>query len=194
MALTWSAYGNVQNAISEKAKQIGADVIVIAKKSVHSWFPFLNTVVSTRLAISSGVPVLTVKPGCLNQPIKTVVIPMDDEFPERKIAMVYAVRKKSWIRIRLIAFSGDGNFASVLPPSLLNTYRFLKSDMGNDVSCKVLTGTNRAKAILEYCKKVDADLLIVNPETETKLGWRNTHIADVLPAESKTQILAIGQT
>lgn len=181
--------GDIETVIALKAKEINADLVVIGKNSHHSWLPFLNTVVPSRLAKKTGIAILTVKPGSIDHPIRTVVIPVSDHFPEKKMAIVNSLRKKSWITIRLVTFTGR---ADSPPQSLLHAYRFLKNNLGNDVSCKVLHGSNKAKAILRYCEKVDADLLIVTPESETRVGWLNKHISDVLPVESKTQVLAIG--
>jgi hypothetical protein len=135
--------------------------------------------------------VLTVKPGAINHPIKTVVIPVSKEFPERKIRIIHALRRKLRMHICLVTFPDTRDDQETLPASLLNAYRFFKADPLNDVDFAVLKGNNKAKAILEYCNKVNADLLIVDPGSETRIGWLNRHISDVLPIQSKTQILAI---
>jgi len=44
---------------------------------------------------------------------------------------------------------------------------------------------------LSYAEKVQADLLLVYPEQETKVDIWNRHISDVLPPESKVQVLAL---
>ena len=189
---TWLSFADsVETAIIEKAVELAADIIIIGKNSHHSWLPFLNTVVSSRIAKKSDVTVLTVKPGAIDNSIRTVVIPVDDSFPASKLAVINSIQKKFRIHIKLVAFlTGEGN-SPVLPASMLNAYRVLKTSPGAAVSYDVLYGANRARAILKYCKKVKADLLIVNPESETKIGWMNKHISDVLPVQSKTQILAV---
>lgn len=189
--LGWIANGTIETVISEKAKEIGADLIVIGKNSHHSLLPFLNTVVSSRIAKKTGIAVLTAKPGSINFPIKTVVIPVSEEFSDKKMAMINALRKKAWIQIRLVSFVRESNMQHVLPQALLHAYRRLKNNLINEVTCKVLHGPNKALAILRYCEEVDADLLIVSPGSETRIGWLNKHISDVLPVRSKTQVLAI---
>jgi nucleotide-binding universal stress UspA family protein len=190
--ITWVSYENsVESAIINKAKAIQADLVVIGKNSHHSWLPFLNTVVPVRVAKKTGMAVLTVKPGAINHQIKTVVIPISNKIPERKIATIDALRKKFRIHICLVTFLDNGDDPEILPSSLLNAYRYLKTGSMSNVDFEVLKGNNRAKSILNYCKKVNADLLIVNPESETRIGWLNKHISDVLPVQSKTQILAV---
>lgn len=190
--VTWVSFdSSVEASIIDRAKKISADLIVLGKNSHHSWLPFLNTVVPGKVAKKTGIPVLTVKPGANNRQIKTVVIPIGKQFPERKIAIIHTLRKKFRIRICLVTHLHTEDDPQFLPASLLNAYRFFKTDASNNVDFEVLKGKNKARSILKYCEKVNADLLIVNPESETRIGWLNKHISDVLPVQSKTQILAI---
>ncbi|HET7898016.1 MAG TPA: hypothetical protein VFL47_10110, partial [Flavisolibacter sp.] len=59
------------------------------------------------------------------------------------------------------------------------------------VEYAVVHGSNKAKAILQYAEKTGADILLVQPEKETKIGWGDRHISDVLPRGSKMQVLAV---
>lgn len=181
--------GPIENLIIRKAIQVNADLIIIGKNSHHSWLPFLNTVFPARVAKKTGITVLTVKPGAKDHAIKTVVVPVGEKFPDSKVEVINVLRKKFPIHICLVTFfEGD---EKVIPLSLLNAYRRLKVIPSMNISYQVLTGRSKAKAILSYCEKVNADLLIVNADSETRVGWLNKHISDVLPVESKTQILAV---
>ncbi len=186
------AFGEaVEIAIAKKAFKLHADLIVIGKHSHHSVLPFLNTIVPSRLATASGVPVFTTKPGSLNNEIKTVVITVDKKFPGNKLAILEALRRKS-MNVRLVTFTNGDDDASYSKQTLLNAFRSLKSQSMVPVECEVLQGNNKAKALLKYCNKVGADVLIVNPEVETRVGiFGNLHISDLLPADSKTQVLAV---
>lgn len=192
---TWISVQNpLEEVIIEKSKKIGADLIVIGKNSHHSWLPFLNSVVPATIAKRSGIAVLTVKPGAINDGIRTVVVPVGDTFPYNKLAAINALKRRFRFQTRLVTFRSNQDGAVIVPGSLLNAYRILKNNPDSQVSYEVLYGSNRGKAILAYCARVNADLLIVNPETEMKIGWMNKQIPDVLPVHSKTQILAILQS
>ena len=85
----WVSFGDsIQESIIKKAMQLTADIIIIGKHSHHTLFPFLNTVIPNKLAIATGIPVLTAKPGSLHQEIKTIVIPLDRQFPRSKIELL----------------------------------------------------------------------------------------------------------
>lgn len=190
---TWVGFGEpVEDAIIKKASRLAADLIIIGKHSHHSSLPFLNTVVPSRLVAATGIPVLMAKPGSLHNEIKTVVIPIGACFPASKLEILEALGKNATLKIRLVVFLDDENDPAFSKQSLLNTFQTLKSKSTNPVSYEVLKGNNKARALLQYCGKVGADVLIVHPESETRVGiWVNSQITDLLPADSKTQVIAV---
>jgi hypothetical protein len=190
---TWVSFGEpLESAIIQKATRLGADLIVIGKRSHHTSMPFLNTVVPSRLAAASGIPVLLAKPGSLNRKIETVVIPVGTEFPTNKLEIMEALRKDEKQKIRLVVFWDDIRHAETAKQSLLQTFQVLKNRFCNPVSYEVLKGKNKAKALFTYCNQVGADLLIVHPDSETRIkNWTNSHISDLFPTNSKTQVMNV---
>jgi len=183
---------SVQKAIKTKAKEIGADLIVIGQTSTHYVLPFLKTVLPMRLASSTGIPVLTVKPGALHNRAKTVIVSVTDEISEMKMNALELLSKKTRLDIHLITFVNDKNVPPVIVASaMLKMYQGLKAKLRCPVKYAVLHGGNKAKSILHYAEKNNADILLVSPKKETQLRWLNGHIADVLPAHSKMQVLAV---
>jgi nucleotide-binding universal stress UspA family protein len=191
--IKWACFDDaVEKAIAEKAKRLHADMIIVGKYLHHNIFPFLNTVVPSRLASVSGIPVLTTKPGSMNKEIKTIVMPVGNHFPLKKIEALEALRKKSKLEVRLVTFSKDENNPSFSRKSLLNVFRAVKNHLATPVEFEVLYGNNKAMALLKYCHKVNADILIVYPESETRISsWINRHISDLIPADSQMQVLAV---
>ena len=193
-ACCWISHSaTIEKAIAEKAQEIGADLVVIAKNSQHSLLPFLNTVVPSRLAKQTGISVLTVKPGSLSAVLKTVVVPISPKYSEKKVSVINDLRRKYNLNIRLLLLVEKGDDPEKLQTSFVHTCRMLKNRSLDTISYEILHAGKKNWDILSYCRKVDADLLIVHPEAETKIGWFNKHISDELPVNSKTQVLAVGQ-
>ena len=190
---TWVAMKcAVQNVIEIKAKQMDADLIIICKKSQHSWLPFLNTVCPNKLVQNIGKPVLTVKPGSIHNKVKTVIIPVSEEIIDYKIEVISTICQKFRVNVHLVTFANsDTSPDEFFAAPLLQLYQWIKSNLHCPVEYNVLYGANRAKALLKYAEKVNADMLLVCPKMETKLSWLNTHISDVLPPASKMQVLAV---
>jgi nucleotide-binding universal stress UspA family protein len=184
--------GSIQTIIKEKAKEINADLIVIGQTSTHYWLPALKTVLPMRLAASTQIPVLTVKPGALHGKTKTVVVPVADDTLDIKIHALELLCKKTRLNIHLVTFATDKNILPEISASaLLKTYQQLKAKLHCPVEYAVVHGANKAKAILQYAERNNADILLVYPKKETQLSWWNQHIPDVLPADSKVQVLAV---
>lgn len=186
----WS--DSVQETIVKAAKEWVVDLIIVGQKSTHSWFPFLNTVMPVDLAERSGIAVLTVKPGALHCKIRTLVMPVIDDVSKQKVEAVIALSKKFKLKIHLVTFA-EGNRApsEFSKLALLKAFQWLKDTMHCTVEYSVLNGYNKAKAILDYSKKIDADILLVHTNSETKIGGFNRHISNVLPAASRMQVLTM---
>src|SRR5690606_26989179 len=190
---TWLGWDkNPERAIARKANLLKASLIIIGKHSRHTWFPIFNTVVPSRLAEITQIPVLTVKPGAMESSTKTVVVPVGTEIDARKIAIMEALCRKSRIHIHLVAFPESGSKSvDNQAGSFLNTFDWMKRNLNCPTKYAFIYGENKAKALLKYCRTVNADLLLVIPARETRIGWINKPISDVLPAESKTQVLSV---
>jgi nucleotide-binding universal stress UspA family protein len=186
---------SVHNAIRDKATEIGADLIVIGQTSTHNWLPVLKTVLPMRLATSTNIPVLTVKPGALHNKAKTIVVPIADEIQEIKVNALELLCKKHRFNVHLVTFVDRGNVLPEISASaVVKVYQSLKAKLRCPVEYSVIQGPNKAKALLRYAEKNNADILLVYPKKETQLRWWNQHIPDVLPADSKMQILAVQPT
>lgn len=190
---TWIRFGDsIQKLIEQMAKKLHADLIIIGKNSHHSWFPFLNTLLPDKLVHNTGTAVLTVKPGAVDNDIKTLLVPISTDATRDKMDAISAFCKKFRVKIHLVTFLNKGNMPSDFhASSLLQMYQWLQTSVNCPVEYAVLHGSNKAKAILDYAAKINADVLLVHPETETKIGWPNKHISDVLPAASKVQVLTV---
>lgn len=182
----------VQESIVRCAMAREADLIIIGKKGGTRLFPFLHTVVPARIAAASGVAVLTAKPGSLNNEIRTIVVCIGPHSSARKLAMLEALRRKSKMQVRLVSVEETDQDDTHSRQSLFNAFRLLKAYWPYPVAYEVLQGNNKARTLLRYCNKVGADMLIVNSGAETTVsGWTKQQISDLLPASSRTQVLAL---
>ncbi len=184
---------NVEKAIIEKARIIKADIIVIGKHSSHGWLAFVNTVFPNNIAKATGCPVLTCKPGSLDNKLRSIVVPVGPEVPARKLDVIIALKQKFRITIHLVTvISKKQNADNFSGYSILETYRSLKVIGQCTLEYAVLHGENLALSAFEYAKKINADMLLVEPESETKLSsFPTKHIVDELKPDSKLQILAV---
>lgn len=183
----------VERSIIEKAKEIKADIIVIGKHSHHKWLTFMNTVFPSNIAKATGYPVLTFKPGSIHTKLRSVVVPVGPEVPQKKVDLIVELKQKFRISIHLVTIIGKKQNANQFSGySLLETYRYLKDIVQCPLNHEVLHGDNVAQTAFEYAKNIKADMLLVEPESETKLSsFPSKHIIDELKPNSKLQILTV---
>jgi hypothetical protein len=184
---------NIEKAVIRKASQSNPDIVIVGKNSHHTTFPFLNTISPGRIAKETGFPVLMVKPGSLESKVKSIVMPVGLSVPKRKIELLVALRKKFRISIHLVTFlqknPGTNEYAAF---ALLDTYKSLQELAHCPLGHEVLRGDNIAKSTLKYAQQIKADMLLVDPEKETKLtSFSGKHISDVLLPDSRLQILTV---
>jgi hypothetical protein len=48
--------------------------------------------------------------------------------------------------------------------------------------------------LMLFAEKINADVLLLDTSSETKVGWMNRHISDILEPGSKVQVLALNRT
>jgi nucleotide-binding universal stress UspA family protein len=181
----------IQKEIERKARQLNANLVIIGKNSHHSWLPFLNTVVPSEIAKSTRIPVLTVKPGSLYSKLRTIIVPIASGRPEPKLEAISAICEKFRVKIYLVSFMNNHVPVDFYSSALLSIYRRIRAFSDCPVEYAVLNGKNKARAILDYANEMNADMLLVHPDLETKIGWPSKYISDVLPASSKVQVLAV---
>lgn len=188
----WIAHADSINAgIMHYAVNHGCNLVVIGKNRSNHWFRFTDTIVPRRVAAQTGIPVLTARPGALQTQVRTIVVPVTETLPLIKMAALSLLCARMHPTIHLVVFGTNATVSTQNAASLLQVYQWVRSHLHCPVAYALLDGSSRSRSLLRYAQKVDADLLLVYPEQETRVDIWNRHISDVLPAESKVQVLAL---
>jgi nucleotide-binding universal stress UspA family protein len=189
---TYVREGAVRTEIQNAAREIDPQLIIIGKSRYRKYFSLLKPICSNALAKSTGYPVLTVARKSINTKIRIIVVPVDSFIPIRKIELVIELAKKYRAAIHLVTIPNEIDFTESKRNSFLETYRILKSGLTSPIEHHILKGKNLPKAILEYAECIGADLVLVNPDSETKISnLTGKHINDVVTRSSKLKILSI---
>jgi nucleotide-binding universal stress UspA family protein len=189
---TYVVEGAVHINIQNVAKEIKPQLIIISKKNDQKCFTFYRSVCPNELAKSTGFPVLTIMKRTVYTKIKIIVVPVGSFIPKRKIELVVEFAKKYRARIHLVTLQNKTSMGEANKTSFLETYRILKTGLNNPIEHYILKGNNFPKAILEYAECIGADMIFVNPGTETQLSnLTGKHINDALTSTSKLKILSI---
>jgi nucleotide-binding universal stress UspA family protein len=189
---TYVGEGVVPTEIQRAASEIEPQLIIIGKDRYHQHCGWNKPICPNALAKSTGYPVLTVVRRSINKRIKIIVVPVGSFIPVRKIELVIELAKKYRAAIHLVTIPNEIELTETNGNSFLETYRILKSNLSSPIEHHILEGKNLAKAILEYAECIGADLILVNPDSETKISnLTGKHINDVLAMSSKMKILSV---
>jgi nucleotide-binding universal stress UspA family protein len=187
--LKWSA--SVHKGITDAAGFAKADLIIIGKRAPQKWPRITDAVNPSKIAAKSGVPVLTVRPGSMHQPIKTIVVPVSESLPEAKMKTLTLLCSRLRPMVHLVAFGRQAAITKAATNTLLHLYEWVQNTLQCPVEFTLLEGKPQAKQLMRYAAQINADVLLVHPEKETRLDFWNRQIQDILPAHSKVQVLAV---
>jgi hypothetical protein len=139
----------------------------------------------------TGVPVFTVKPGSFHHKNKIVIVPVTGPESMYKFETLSFISRKFRLKVYLVAFNAHNTLPEANTSALLGMYKKIRQTLFCSVDYVSLEGYNKAKTVLNYAYKVNADILLLSPETETRISWTNNQISDMISPASKLQVLAV---
>jgi nucleotide-binding universal stress UspA family protein len=185
-----------ETAISENllryASQHEIDLVIATNQKHRSKFSFINKDIGAELARKANIAVLTVTKGCLNHPIKSIVLPVTSFVPERKIDMALTFAKRFNAHIHLVTMldSNDVN-TKIRIDAFYLTYKIL-AEMGHSPQYKILHGSDSDTSLVRYANQVKADMILVNPEKKKILtGFFQGKITDMIQPFSALHVLTL---
>jgi nucleotide-binding universal stress UspA family protein len=168
------------------------DLMIDTNKRSSAAFDLFRTDIAEDLARKANLAVLTVTRGCLNHPIKSIVLPVTDFVPERKIDMALSFAKKFNAHIHLVTLLNNNDVdTKIRIDAFYLTYKIL-TEFGQSPQYKILHGADSGQVLLRYANQVKADMILVNPEKKKLLPvFFKGKITDMLPPLSALHILTL---
>jgi len=185
---------SIRKTIIECAAMIKPDLIIIGKQnSRRRWWAFTSAISPDVVAQKSNCPVLTAKPGSIDCRTKVIVLPIRNFLPERKLEWAVLLAKKYKAQVHLLAIQQHEQKDGSLSQVFLKAYHHLREKLHHPIEYSASTRHSPAMAALNYAELIMADMILVNPETESGIsgfiGAR--HISDMLNRDSKIQVLDV---
>jgi nucleotide-binding universal stress UspA family protein len=186
--------GSVQRTIIECAGMLSPDLIIIGKQHNRRRWSFSRRISPDVVAKKSNCPVLTAKPGSVDSRTKVIVIPIRDFLPERKLEWAVLLAQKYRAQVHLLAIREHaGEREGLLSQVFLKAYHHLREKLHHPIEYSATNRHSPARAALSYAELIMADMILVNPDTESGIssltGFR--HISDLLDRDSKIQVLDV---
>ena len=182
---------STQRMIIECSKILAPDLIVIGKQNNCRQWRLFQTISPATVARKTNCPVLTAKPGSIDSRTRLIVIPIRNFLPERKLEWGILLARKYKAQIHLLAIQEKQHDG--MPQVFLKAYHHLRESLHHPIEFSTVMQQNPARAALDYAELIMADLILVNPATESDVtGFTGTrHISDLLGRDSKIQVLDV---
>ena len=185
--------GKMQHKIEETAELFGPDLIIIYKRGNKSLFNFFNPVSPERVAQKTDCPVLTIKDGSELNKIRNIVLPVTQRVPARKLEIAIKLARVFNAQIHLISFPDCSDEGKKSDYAFIESFKKIRENASLIIRHGPVYGNDIARAVLKYAESVQADLILVNPVTESNINFiiGRIHISDLISERSPIQVLDI---
>jgi nucleotide-binding universal stress UspA family protein len=185
--------GNKQKELVKYIQQYEMDLVVTGLAKFNLIQRIVSSISISRLAKKANVPVLAVRAGGLVCHFKKIVLPVSGEIPMRQIRLAALLGRafKSTVYFVSLRKHADNKNENIIDKTL----EIVQSISTIPVQCFLLEGQNLAKSTLEFSKKINADLIMVNPVKDFRLpGLWNRITNKLLSYGSKIPVVTVSST
>ncbi len=166
------------------------DLMIICRKKRVGFFSF--QVDEERIAKRTGCPALTITPGSLQHPVRSILLPVDSLLPQRKIQLALAFAKKYNAKIHLVIAMnpGSANGREYIDAFYI-AYKMLK-ECGHTPQYKVLPGMDSLPSLLHYAEDVNAGMILLQPEKRSSItSLIHKKVSGLISPLSALQVLTL---
>ena len=183
--------GNPEKKLTEYIHDFEMDMIIIGISKFNLVQRFISSVSISKLAKKTNVPVLAVGSGGLICHFKKIILPLHDEISLQKIKMATMLARTFRSTIYIVALRKENNVAEKIIAEALELAQSISTIPVQGI---ILEGKNLAKTTLDFAKKINADLIMINPLREFNLpGWWNRLTNKLLSYSSRIPVITMNK-
>jgi nucleotide-binding universal stress UspA family protein len=181
--------GNPGQKIAAYIRQFDMDMVVIGLSRFNFFQRILSSVSIGRLAKKTNVPVLAVRSGGLIYHFKKIILPLDNDVSLQRIKLATMLARTFKSTVYMLALRKENN----APEKIINEALQLVQSLSTiPVQGIILEGKNLARATMDFAKRINADLIMINPLKEFHLpGWWNKLTRKLLSYSSGIPVITV---
>lgn len=185
--------GSRQKQLVNYIEQYEMDLVVTGLSKFNLIQRIISSVSISQLAKKTNIPVLAIRPSGLVCHFKKIVLPVSGEVPMRQIRLAALLGRAFKSTVYFVSLRKNANDTT---KGILDTaLEMVQSISTIPVQCFLLEGQNLAKSTLEFSKKINADLIMVNPIKDFRLpGLWNKITNKLLSYGSKIPVVTIASS
>lgn len=182
--------GTWDEAIIDYATSYNFDLVLVGQKEnlLNKRKMFINP---DKIAAKADIPVITVPSNRRLTRLFTILIPITEFLPVRKLMYGIYIASGYNTTLKLLGVENEKTREKVRY-YLNKAYQLIKDNSGIRVELETVQSNNVAEAVNQFAKLKSADLVIVNPQTQTKMpGFFSSFFGNILQKYSSPPILTI---
>ena len=183
--------GNEQEELVKYTRLYNMDMVVKGLSKFNLLHRIVSTVNISNLAKKTAMPVLGVRASGLVSHFKKIVLPLhDDHIPMRRIRLAALLGRYFKSTIFVVSLRKENNEPEI--PILSQTLEVIQSLTTIPVQSIILEGKNLATTTLNFSKKINADLIMINNKHDYYLpGMWNRVTKRLLSYNSKIPVITL---
>lgn len=159
--------GSWDETIIEYVNRHLVDLVVIGQSG--SFFKKKKLLVNPdKIAEKTHAPVITIPSNKKITKLYSIVIPITDFLPVRKIMYGIYIASINNATLKLLCVENKSN-KELSHHYLMKTYQLIRDNCGIKTELETIESENTAEAVNQYAMLNAADLVILNPGTQTKM-------------------------
>ncbi len=183
-------HGNPSHELQEYIIRNSVDLVVMGLSRFNLLHRLWSAVTISTLMHKTNVPVLAVRASGLVSHFKKIVLPLNDHIPLRRIRMAAMLGRFFKSTIYLVSLKQKDGAHNL--PVLSQTLEIFQSLTTVPVQSILLEGKNLARTTLEFSKKINADLIMINHIKEFFMpGWWSNLTRRMLSYGSNIPVLTV---
>lgn len=183
--------GSPEKKLVEYIKDFDIDMAIIGLSKFNLAQRIVSSVSISRLARKTNVPILAVGSSGLIRHFKKIVLPLHDDVSMRRIKMATMLARTFKSTIYMVTLRKENNAAEKIINEAL---QMVQSISTIPVQGIILEGKNLAQTTLDFAKKINADLIMINPLREFNLpGWWNRLTNKLLSYGSRIPVMTMNK-
>lgn len=183
--------GNPGKKLADYIQKYEMDMVVIGLSKFNLFQRIASSVSISRLSTKTNVPVLAIGSSGLICHFKKIVLPLYAEVSVHRIKVATMLARTFKSKVYMITLRTGDN----APEKIINeALEIVQSISTIPVQGIILEGKNLAKATLDFAKKINADLIMINPLKEFNLpGLWNKLTNKLLSYSSSVPVMTINK-
>jgi len=183
--------GNATNKLIEYIQEFQMDMVVMGLSKFNFFERWATSFSINKLARMTNVPVLAVGSKGLVHHFKKIILPLYDELSLDRIRFATTLARSFKSTIYMVTLRNGNN----TPEKIIKEgFDIVHSATRTPVQGIILEGDNLAKTTIDFAKRINGDLIMINPVEEFKLpGWWNRFTNKLLSYGSGIPVMTMSK-